>query len=39
MGGELVERLGVSVDDADLDAGSSLKRTVRAPRPTVGQPE
>jgi uncharacterized membrane protein len=40
MGGELVERLGVSVDDdADLDADSSLKRTVRTPRPTAGQPK
>jgi uncharacterized membrane protein len=34
MGGELVERLGVSVDDdAGLDAESSLKRTVRTPQP------
>lgn len=33
LGGELVERLGVGVDDdADLDADSSLKRTVRRPR-------
>lgn len=33
MGGELVERLGVGIDDdAGLDADSSLKRTVRTPR-------
>jgi uncharacterized membrane protein len=33
LGGELVERLGVGVDDdADLDADSSLRRTVRRPR-------
>lgn len=34
LGGELVERLGVGVDDdAGLDADSSLRRTVRTPRP------
>ena len=33
LGGELVERLGVGVDDdAGLDANSSLRRTVREPR-------
>ncbi len=33
LGGELVERLGVGVDDdAGLDASSSLRRTVRTPR-------
>lgn len=33
LGGELVERLGVGVDDdAGLDASSSLKRVVRRPR-------
>lgn len=33
LGGELVERLGVGVDDdANLDASSSLRRTVRTPK-------
>ncbi|MFC4855786.1 DUF2231 domain-containing protein [Actinophytocola glycyrrhizae] len=36
LGGELVERLGVGVDDdAGLDASSSLKRTVDTPRHDV----
>ncbi len=40
LGGELVERLGVGVDDdAGLDASSSLKRTVRTPRHGVSSAE
>lgn len=40
LGGELVERLAVGVDDdAELNASSSLKRTVRTPRRPVDSAE
>jgi uncharacterized membrane protein len=40
LGGELVERLGVGVDDdAGLDANSSLRRTARGPRPGIAGSE